>query len=354
MTIFSSGVQQSDEQQEITEWQRRGRLSTFGYLLPALIVMGALTFYPLVYQFYMSFMDYGIRSLNPSSAVYEAPEFVGLENYQDIFDTGASGVIQRELRQGSFNFWRVLSFNLFWTVTNVLIYSFIGVVVAIILNIKGLWLKTFYRGMYILPVVIPTLVMALVWVKLFDPENGGVNYILGFLGGLIGRGDGSAANINWFGEGETLVVLFDFLPIPLAYIAMLSANVWLQWPFMTMVTTSALQSVPDDLYEAAMMDGASYWQQLTRITLPLIRSAVVPAAMISAIWTFNSFEISYFIRGGDFLYQTEILVTVAFRLINQAKMYGLASAFVVIIFIVLAILTFLTNMVTRASERYDE
>ena len=123
---------------------------------------------------------------------------------------------------------------------------------------------------------------------------------------------------------------------------------------MTIVATGALQSIPTGLYEAAAIDGASGVQQFFAITVPLIRPAMIPAAVLGMITTFNLFNLIYMLSGGGPLRQTEILVTTAYRLVNENRLYGVAAAFSVIIFFVLLGLTLITNYITRATERYDD
>jgi arabinogalactan oligomer/maltooligosaccharide transport system permease protein len=150
--------------------------------------------------------------------------------------------------------------------------------------------------------------------------------------------------IPWFLPG---------MPLPLSYYAMLFTNVWMGWPFMCIVATGALQSIPRDLYEAASIDGASGRQQFFNITVPLLKPAMIPAAMVGTIITFNLFNCIFFMSGGGPLYQTNILVTVAYDLVRTQRLYGIAAAFCVIIFFVLLTLTLATNRITRATERYD-
>ncbi len=152
-----------------------------------------------------------------------------------------------------------------------------------------------------------------------------------------------------------VVAMFDRAGAPvLAFYAVLIANVWLGWPFMMVVATGALQSIPPDLYEAADVDGASKWTQFRQITLPLLRPAMVPAIMLGTIWTFNQFNVIFFITAGGPRGQTDLLVTQAYKLIQQEQRYGAAAAFSIIVFFILLIITLINNRVTRATEAYDE
>ena len=141
---------------------------------------------------------------------------------------------------------------------------------------------------------------------------------------------------------------------PLSFWAVWMANLWLGWPFMTVIATGALQSIPEELYEAARMDGASNWKQLMNITLPLIRPAMVPAIMVGTIWTFNNFNVIFFISGGGPFGRTELLVTQAFNLVFTQRMYGVAAAFSIVVFLVLLGITLIQNRITRATEAYYE
>jgi len=151
------------------------------------------------------------------------------------------------------------------------------------------------------------------------------------------------------------VHLFDRAGAPvLAFYAVLIANIWLGWPFMMVVATGALQSIPPDLYEAADVDGASKWTQFRQITLPLLRPAMVPAIMLGTIWTFNQFNVIFFITAGGPRGQTDLLVTQAYKLIQQEQLYGAAAAFTIIVFFILLVITLINNRVTRATKAYDE
>ncbi|MCX6033282.1 MAG: sugar ABC transporter permease [Chloroflexi bacterium] len=325
------------------------------YLLPAFIVMGLITFYPLFYQVWMSTTDYDIKNLRIDSPAPN-PAYLSeacqtnlkgectwgiFENYHQIF-TGSLPVAI-----ANFSFWKVLAFDLVWTFTNVPFHIVIGVLIAVLLNTKGLWFKRFYRAIFVLPMVIPSLVIAVVWRNMFDPDFGSINQMLTSVSHLFG---GAAVAWRWIDQVNPPI---PWLPLPLSYFALLIANIWLGWPFMTIVATGALQSIPVDLYEAASIDGASGRQQFTAITVPLLRPAIIPAAVLGMITTFNLFNLIYLLSGGGPLRQTEILVTTAYRLVNENRLYGIASAFSVIIFLVLLILTLATNYITKSTERYD-
>jgi arabinogalactan oligomer / maltooligosaccharide transport system permease protein len=309
------------------------------YLLPAVLVMLVMTYYPMAYGVWMSFTDYGLKNLRLNSA---APDFVGLQNYIDIITNNVPQI-------ANFNFAYTLFFNLFWTFSNVIFHVVIGVLIAVLLNARGLWFKGIYRAIYVLPIVIPTLVVANVWRNMFDPDFGAINQFLASMGGLIGISP-AAFHIRWLQSVDPPI---PGVPLPLAYFALLITNIWLGWPFMTIVATGALQSISKDFYEAASIDGASPVQQFFSITVPLLRPAMVPAIVYGITLTFNLFNLIYFISQGGPLRETEILVTTAFTLVNTQALYGVASAFAVYIAVILLVITLITNRVTRATESYD-
>jgi arabinogalactan oligomer/maltooligosaccharide transport system permease protein len=310
------------------------------YLLPAFLVMGIITFYPLIYQVWMSTTDYSIKNLRADAP---PPNSLGLQNYVQVFNGKLPVAI------ANFSFWNVLGFNLVWTFTNVPFHVVIGVLIAVLLNVKGLWFKRFYRAIYILPIVIPSLVVAVVWRNMFDPDFGAINLGLAAVGKIFGIAP-EVFKIRWIDQVDYPI---SFIPLTLSYFALLITNIWLGWPFMTIVATGALQSIPGDLYEAASIDGASPRQQFFGITVPLLRPAMIPAAVYGIVATFNLFNLIYLLSGGGPLRRTEILVTTSYRLVNEQRLYGIAAAFSVIIFFVLLTLTLLTNRITQATERYD-
>jgi arabinogalactan oligomer/maltooligosaccharide transport system permease protein len=242
----------------------------------------------------------------------------------------------------------MLAFNLFWTFSNVIFHITIGILIAVLLNAKGLWFRGVYRAIFVLPIVIPTLVVATVWRNMFDTDYGAINQALAAVGGIFGMTP-DQFHIRWIDQVDPPI---GWLPLPLSYFALLITNIWLGWPFMTIIATGALQSISKEYYEAASIDGASGRQQFFNITLPLLRPAMIPAAMYGMIVTFNLFNLIYMVSGGGPLRQTEILVTTAFRLVNENRLYGLAAAFGIYTMIILLVLTLLTNRITKATESY--
>ncbi|CAN5897142.1 sugar ABC transporter permease [soil metagenome] len=301
------------------------------YIFPAAVILAVVTLYPIGYQVYLSFTDFALRDLRSGEA-----EWIGLRNYERI--------LRNAVPIPNFDFWRILAFNFTWTIANVFFHVMIGVAVAVLLNRQRIIGRKLFRAAFVIPWAMPPLVVATIWRNMFDRQFGAINLLLGELG--------LKSNIDWLGSTTPPIGFIEFLP--LAFYAVLIANIWLGWPFMMVIATGALQSIPGDLYEAAKIDGASRWRQFWDITAPLLRPAMVPAIMYGTILTFNQFNVIYFISAGGPLGKTEILVTQAFKLVNPNGLYGLAAAFSIMIFFILLVITLAQNRVARGLEGWSD
>jgi arabinogalactan oligomer/maltooligosaccharide transport system permease protein len=159
-----------------------------------------------------------------------------------------------------------------------------------------------------------------------------------------------------FGVINQVIQMFGGQPIawfdrPLtSFAAVVATNGWLSFPFMMVISLGALQSISADLYEAARVDGASRWQQFTSITLPSLKPALIPAIILSVVWTFNMFNIIYLVSGGNPAGSTEILITQAYKIAFEQYRYGYAAAYSTVIFIILLVYGTWQNRITKATE----
>lgn len=313
---------------DIALWEkvRRNKIA-YRYILPAAILMLIVTAFPIFYEVWMSFTNFTTVNLKTGN-----PSFVGLLNYIKIFTNNVA--------LENFDFIRTLLFNIFWTFANVTLHVTIGISLAIALNSTGLALKKFYRALLIIPWAVPSYISALIWRNMFDTQFGAVNQLLGKIG--------LPNMIPWLTNPNAPIHFLSFLSY--AFYACLITNVWLGFSFMMVVATGALQSIPPELYEAAKIDGANERGQFFLITWPLIRIVMMPAIMLGIVWTFNQFNVIYLVSAGGPLGTTEILVTQSYKLVNPAGVFGIASAFSLIVFFILLIITLLTNRVTKATE----
>lgn len=279
------------------------------YIAPALLALAVLTFYPVIYGFWLSFTDADQTHLGEQS-------FIGLSNFWDVIT--ASGFI------------RVTIFTLIWTIVNVAAHIGIGLFLALLLQRTSIKGKTAYRTLLLLPWAVPSYISVLVWRGMFQPD--------GFVNDLLGT------NI-------------DFLSDPTgAQIVVILVNIWLGVPFMMMSISGALQALPKDMYEAAELDGITGWDAFRHLTLPNLRSALVPLTLLGFIWTFNMFNVIYLMTdGGPNLYfgepgQTDILITYVYDVAFREGAYGVAAAWSVIIFLMLLAFSWTYMKQTKATE----
>jgi arabinogalactan oligomer/maltooligosaccharide transport system permease protein len=301
--------------------------TAYAYVAPAMVGMVLLVFFPFFYGVTLSFTDSTLY--NSSKGITET--WVGLQNYADIVLNFQ--VVSRSA-EGSLvvnygNFYWTLMFTIVWTISNVTIGVTVGLALALVLNIKSFAFRPVYRVLLILPWAVPNYITALVWKGMFHRQFGVINHLLVLFGG---------EPRSWFDA-------------PLSSFATaLATNGWLSFPFMMVVSLGALQSIPDELYEAAEVDGASRWQRFTAITLPALRPALVPAVILSVVWTFNMFNIIYLVTGGEPGGATEILVTQAYKHAFERYRYGYAAAYSMVIFVILLAYGVFQNKVSRGTE----
>ncbi len=302
----------------------------YSYTLPSLAAMLLLVFFPFLYGAVLSFTNANIYNTNKS--VFDL--WIGLDNYVEILrDVHVAHSTAEGLVWNYQNFYWTLGFNILWTITNVAIGVTLGLLLALALNTKGLAFRAGYRVLLILPWAVPTYITALVWRGMFHKQFGVINQIFQMFG---------LEPVAWFDRPFT------------SYLAVLTTNGWLSFSFMMVVSLGALQSIPADLYEAARVDGATRWQQFKAITLPSLRPALVPAIILSVIWTFNQFIVIFLVSAGEPGHATEILMTQAYRIAFEQYRYGYAAAYSVVIFLILLAYGTWQNRVTRATEAIGE
>ncbi|MFO0583457.1 MAG: sugar ABC transporter permease [Anaeromyxobacter sp.] len=299
----------------------------YAYIAPAMVGTLILVFFPFFYGIALSFTEQTLT--NQSKPLVEL--WVGFKNYLEIL--GDFSIITKGADGAPvwnyLNFYWTFFFTVAWTVTNVAFGVSFGLLLALVLNTKDLALRPFYRVVLILPWAMPNYITALIWKGMFHRQFGVVNQVLAMFG---------VAPISWFETPFT------------SFLTAFATNGWLSFPFMMVVSLGALQSIPADLYEAARVDGATRWQQFKAITLPSLRPALVPAVILSVVWTFNMFNIIFLVTGGEPNGATEILITQAYKFAFQKYQYGYAAAYATVIFGILLVYGNFQNRVTRATE----
>ncbi len=291
--------------------RRKGRHSGRGshlYIAPALLALAVLTFYPVFYGFWLSLTDASQTHLGDEA-------FIGLANFWTVF--------------ASEGFLKVTVFTLVWTITNVIAHISIGLFLAILLNDDKIRGRVAYRTIMLLPWAIPSYISVLIWRGIFEP-NGLLNDLLG-------------TNLNLLADptGAQIVVIL--------------VNIWLGVPFMMMSLSGALQAIPRDMYEAAEVDGVNRWDQFKHLTVPNLKSALVPLSLLGFIWTFNMFNVIYLMTAGgpNLGYgpgSTDILITYVYDVAFIEGQYGIAAAWSVVIFAMLLTFSWYYMRRTNATE----
>ncbi|WP_293271499.1 extracellular solute-binding protein [Nannocystis sp.] len=283
----------------------RRSLPAYRYVAHSVVAVGLLVILPLVIGALTS-----LYAGSPGAGYY-----VGLTNFIEILSARGGPL----LISGSFYF--VLLVTIAWTLLNVGFHLLIGLSLGLVLSRPTLRLRGLYRVLLIIPWAVPSYVTALAWKGMFNKQFGAVTGLIHGINDLFGT---DLKPIAWFADFST------------AFAANVATNVWLGFPFMMVVTLGALTAVPQDVLEAAEVDGASRWQRLRLVTLPLIRPALAPAVTLGAIWTFNMFNVVFLVSGGDPDGTTDILVSEAYRwAFTREAQYGYAAAYAVLIFLLL-------------------
>ncbi|MDP1869678.1 carbohydrate ABC transporter permease [Bradyrhizobium sp.] len=245
------------------------RKSTAAFLmtLPLILLISLLVIYPAFYSLHLA-------TLNKSMQ-----RFVGLGNFQFLFT--------RE------TFWLVVQQSCIFAITAVIFKALIGFIVAhFVHNIPAKGQRK-WRGMLLVPWVIPPAMSTLAWLWLFDPSYSAFNYLLAGVG---------VDRIPW--TGETGWARFSVILV----------NIWVGAPFFMIMYLASLKSVPDQLYEAAAIDGANWWQRIWYVTLPMMRNIIAITTLFSLIVTFANFDIVRILTAGGPLDHTHIFATWAFRI----------------------------------------
>lgn len=232
------------------------------------------------------------------------------------------------------DFFFVIFRTLLYVLACIPLFFVTGLILALVLNNEQVRGRGVLRALLIVPWAVPSYISALIWQFFFRTEQGTINQILRLVG---------IQGPAWLQS--------DLL----AFVAVVIINVWMSYPFFMTVILGALQSIPQEQYEAAEVDGANWWQKLTRITLPLIRPAVMPAIVLSSITTFQMFNTVWLvtrggpIRGANTPGATEFVMIYAYQVFRTDR-YADIGAFAVVIFLFLFALTLLSLRMTRITR----
>ena len=274
------------------------------FLLPSLI--GFITFYavPGVRGLYISFTDWDMLS---------APKFIGLENYSDMFQDK--------------QFWRSLQVTLYYVLLNIPLQTMLAIGLAVMMD--RVTKSNIIRGIFIMPWLLPPVIVALIWLWMLDPSLGFANNLLQFFG---------------FSRQPFLGSPDQAMPS----IALI--NIWQYTGYTALLFFAGLQTIPNSIYEAAAIDGATERRIFWSITLPLLRPVLVFVLVTTIIGSFQIFDTIAVTTGGGPIDATRVITWYIFEFAFQRFQMGYATAVSVVLFLILIVATLLQMRILRADE----
>ncbi len=272
-------------------WLRQSRaVLAFLLCLPLVLLVAGLVVYPFFYAIYLAM-------LNKAETA-----FVGLDNFAFLFRRST--------------FWMVVRQSILFTLTAVFFKALIGFVCAHLIHNVPPRGQRVWRGLSLVPWVIPPALSTLGWWWLFDPTYSAINWLLTSFG---------AAAVPWLSD------------VFWARFSVILVNIWYGAPFFLIMYLAALKSIPEELYDAAKVDGASAWQRLVYITLPMMRNIIAITMLFSTIVTFANFDIVRVLTQGGPRNTTHLFATYAFKLGIQSGDIPLGAAVSLFMFPILAL-----------------
>ncbi|MBO6758507.1 MAG: sugar ABC transporter permease [Roseibium sp.] len=286
------------------------RYAMLGVMLiaPTVVVFCAVIVYPLLSAIYLSFFSIFTPTLQG--------DFVGLNNYAELLSTGT--------------FWSSLGTTLIWTVGTLSLQILFGVGMALVLH-QNMWFRSLARSLILFPYFISTVVAVLVWKWLFNDLYGIMNHFLISLG----------------------IISFpmDYLgTMPNAMISVILVGAWKYFPFVVIAVLARLQTIPDQLYEAAKIDGAGPIARFFDVTLPQLRDVLVVIILLRAIWDFKEFDLIFLLTGGGPLNDTQTLPLLVYQEAFALNDMGNASAYAVMMMLIMLVFMLVYIRRTRSEE----
>ncbi|WP_027965299.1 carbohydrate ABC transporter permease [Halalkalibacillus halophilus] len=301
--------------------------SGFPYLMltPGFLLLIFVVIFPILFVILLSFTNYNMNNSPPANLV----DWVGIKNYIDIF--------QLDLWRNTFL--SVFSWTIVWTFLATTLQVALGIFLAVLVNQKELKFKRIIRTVFILPWAVPAFVSILVFAGMFNNTFGAINVdILAFVG---------IDPVPWMTD-----------PFWTRF-ALIMIQMWLGFPFIFVMVTGVLQAIPDDLYEAAVIDGASMWQKFRQITFPIVMFATAPIMITQYTFNFNNFNVIFLFNGGGPAVSgqnaggSDILISWIYKLTLEQSQYGKAAAITMLLSIMVISVAIWQFRKTRAFQEED-
>jgi len=294
-----------------SQLMRQRARSAWLFLAPMLIVLAAVAGWPLIRTIYFSFTDASLADL-------EASRWIGFANYFSVLQLPSGRVVYDGLLVDPV-WWRAVWNTVRFTVISVTCETILGMIVALVLNteFRG---RGIVRAAILVPWAIPTIVSAKMWQWMLNDQFGILNDILLRLG-LI------STKIAWTANADT------------AMLAVLIVDIWKTTPFMALLILAALQMIPAEIHEVAKLDGANPWQVFWKVTLPLIRPALMVAVIFRGLDAFRIFDLIYVLTPNNL--QTKSMSVFARENLFEFDKFAYGSAASTLLFVIIGSLTIL-------------
>lgn len=274
------------------------------FSLPAMIYMLVFIGYPMIQNILLAFKNVDVFTFSKP----DQQEYIGLANYIDLF-TGQNSILTRSIRN-----------TLIFTVGSIFFQFIIGFALALLFS-KKFRGASFFRGAAMISWLLPVTVAGLLFKFMFASTGGIINQFLTQLH-LINK------NVEWLLEANT------------AMVAIVVANIWIGIPFNMMLLTTGLTTIPDEIYESCSLDGANWYQKLFRITIPMIRPAIMSVLTLGFVYTFKVFDLVWVMTKGGPVNATELVSTYAYRLSFEEFQFSKGAAAANILFLILLVVGF--------------
>jgi multiple sugar transport system permease protein len=291
----------------LVKWyqKRSANIAPYLFIAPNILLFMTFMIVPIFFTFYISFHEWGVLG---------KPKFVAIENYVKLLSDKV--------------FWISLGNTVYYTVGTVPFSAGLGLLGAILLN-REIPLRAFFRAIFFAPVVVSMVAAGLIWSWMFNPNYGLFNEVLSKFG---------IEGVSWLTSPTW------------AMPAVIITTLWLRIGYCLVIYLAGLQAIPDELYEAADIDGAKSWQKFWRITLPMIKPTTVFIIVMEVIHGFMVFDLIYTMTNGGPGFSTTVIVQYIYQKAFEEGQMGYASAMGTIFFIIIMILTVVQLRLGRDKE----
>lgn len=287
--------------------ERRYALIGVALIAPTVLVLSAVIAYPLIYAIYLSLFSLYTPTLQGT--------WVGLDNYAELLSSST--------------FWFALAVTLVWTAGTLTLQIVLGVAMALLLN-QNILFRSLARSLVLFPYFVSTVVAVLAWRWMFNDLYGILSHLM-IKAGLIDM------PLDWLGS------------MPNAMVSIIAVGAWKFFPFVVIAVLARLQTIPEQLYEAATIDGAGVFGRFFDVTLPQLRDVLAIVILLRTIWDFKEFDLIFLLTGGGPLNNTRTLPLIVYQQAFGLNQMGMAAAYAVAMMLIM--LSFMLIYLHRARDR---